>query len=250
MTTCPSVGSTASSTPRLQARVRRRTGVAGTACRTLLAASLVLSAVAEDTNVVKLTKFNFDSNVKNGAWFVKFYAPWCVHCQRMKPMWSKLADAASKKEWDVHIAEVDCTSSKEVCERVGVKAFPLLALIKDGALKAKYQGEPSLENFEQWLNKQVDLGQDKDAPPTVIVTDQGGKGPKKSNVVQAEALDALKAVAMNLLSKYPTTNKNINAYVYGGSLIAIVVGFFKWMLIQIEAEEAEEMRRQASQKRD
>ena len=40
---------------------------------------------AMQDNIVKLTKFNFDDNVKRGAWFVKFYAPWCTHCQRRTP---------------------------------------------------------------------------------------------------------------------------------------------------------------------
>lgn len=42
-----------------------------------------------------LTESNFDRETKDGVWFVKFYAPWCGHCQRLAPVLDALAvDAA------------------------------------------------------------------------------------------------------------------------------------------------------------
>merc|ERR1719221_298171 len=84
----------------------------------LLAASLLPSVAGDKENIVKLTKYNFQKNVQSGAWFVKFYAPWCTHCQRLAPIWEKLADRMATQESPVKIAEVDCTSSKEICEKV------------------------------------------------------------------------------------------------------------------------------------
>merc|ERR1719188_576405 len=145
----------------------------------LLAAVLIVEHVvevaSEKDNIVKLTKFNFDKNVREGDWFVKFYAPWCTHCQRLAPIWEKLADQAVADDWPVKIAEVDCTSSREVCEKVKVKAFPTLALISGGALKAKYQGEmASVTHFETWLDSQSVLkGQRKGSPASAAPTTDG-----------------------------------------------------------------------------
>ena len=94
-----------------------------------------------EENIVKLTKFNFDENVKKGVWFVKFYAPWCTHCQRLAPIWEKLADQAVSQAWPLKVADVDCTVSKTICEKANIKAFPTLALISEGKLKSKYRGE-------------------------------------------------------------------------------------------------------------
>eukprot|EP00435_Cladocopium_sp_Y103_P027068 s1325_g6.t1 len=109
---------------------------------------------ADKENIVKLTKFNFDDNVKRGAWFVKFYAPWCTHCQRLAPIWEKLADQAVSQDWPVKIADVDCTVSKTICEKANIKAFPTLALISEGKLKGKYSGEATASAFQTWLAEQ------------------------------------------------------------------------------------------------
>jgi len=60
------------------------------------------------------------------AAFVKFFAPWCGHCKKLKPDWDKLADefAGSSK---VLIADVDCTGAgKPLCEKYGVRGYPTI----------------------------------------------------------------------------------------------------------------------------
>ena len=51
-----------------------------------------------------------------GFYFVKFFAPWCDHCQRMEPEFRRLKVLLQKEDGEtkdsedtVHIASVDCT---------------------------------------------------------------------------------------------------------------------------------------------
>ena len=70
---------------------------------------------------------------KSGMHFVKFFAPWCGHCQRLAPVWDELAKSL-EYEKSVNIAKVDCTVSPAICESVNVKGYPTLLWIKDGVV--------------------------------------------------------------------------------------------------------------------
>jgi protein disulfide-isomerase-like protein len=88
-------------------------------------ATILLSAVVA-AQATELTKETWDSAVAGKTVFVKFFAPWCGHCKRMKPDWDKLM-AEFKDSPDRLIADVDCTAGgKDLCNENGVRGFPSL----------------------------------------------------------------------------------------------------------------------------
>lgn len=80
---------------------------------------------------------------KEGVHFVKFYAPWCGHCQKLAPVWEELA-GYYKENSLVHIIKVDCTANQATCQKYGVQGYPTLILFEDGLALEKYNGERSL----------------------------------------------------------------------------------------------------------
>ena len=57
-------------------------------------------------------------------------APWCVHCQRLTPVWYQLADLYANSD-DVTVAQIDVTANDVT--GVEINAFPTIKLYgKDG----------------------------------------------------------------------------------------------------------------------
>lgn len=100
----------------------------------------------------ELTDETFTDHVAIGRHFVKFYAPWCGHCQRLAPAWDELASAL---EYDstVSISKVDCTQFRPVCQEFEVKGYPTLLWIVDGKKVEKYTGARSLDDLKSYVDR-------------------------------------------------------------------------------------------------
>ena len=85
-------------------------------------------------------------------WFIKFFAPWCGHCQRMAPTWSEF-NRLHQDEIDVGV--VDCTSEggQPLCSKLEVRGYPTVLyfpteIVGERAKAYKFQGPRTLEGFE------------------------------------------------------------------------------------------------------
>lgn len=87
---------------------------------------LILFTILASASAIELTPDNWDSETAGKTVFVKFFAPWCGHCKRMKPAWDALMEEFEDSE-KVLVADVDCIEAgKPLCDKVGVKGFPTI----------------------------------------------------------------------------------------------------------------------------
>ena len=111
----------------------------------------------------------------DNGWFIKFYAPWCGHCQRLAPTWEEFSRLHSD---DINVAKVDCTDPKgqPLCSEMEVRGYPTLLFfpgkkdfdegVAPVAKAVKYQGMRARENLEEfalnggWKN----VGEDSSVP--------------------------------------------------------------------------------------
>lgn len=105
----------------------------------VLAALCVVQADAfydKNSNVVSLTPSNFRDKVvsSNSLWIVEFYAPWCGHCQSLKPEYEK---AATNLKGIVSLGAVDCDdkSNGPLCQQYGIQGFPTIKVFDAGKSK-------------------------------------------------------------------------------------------------------------------
>lgn len=78
-----------------------------------------------DGKVLALDSSGFWQTVASEPTFVKFYAPWCHHCQKLAPTWIDLAAALAGV---VNVAEVNCDAHGSLCRKQEVEGFPVLKL--------------------------------------------------------------------------------------------------------------------------
>ncbi|XP_011505126.1 PREDICTED: probable protein disulfide-isomerase A6 [Ceratosolen solmsi marchali] len=80
-----------------------------------------------DSDVIDLTMNNFDKRVldDHSIWIVEFYAPWCGHCQQLKPEYEK---AASALKGVIKVGGVNADEHKSLGSRFGVRGFPTIKI--------------------------------------------------------------------------------------------------------------------------
>ncbi|TWU70654.1 hypothetical protein ED733_001257 [Metarhizium rileyi] len=80
----------------------------------------------------------------NHTSIVEFYAPWCGHCQNLKPAYENVA---KKLDGLAKVAAVDCDDemNKQFCSGMGVQGFPTLKIVRPGK---KSGGKPVVEDYQ------------------------------------------------------------------------------------------------------
>lgn len=131
-------------------------------------------AVSDEATAVdgltELTEDNFHKHVKSGKHFIKFYAPWCGHCQKLAPAWEQLAKTLELDN-EVTVGKVDCTQHRSVCNDFDVKGYPTLLWIENGAKVDKYQGDRSHVDLKQYVNKMLGSEKTEGATPKEAASD-------------------------------------------------------------------------------
>lgn len=104
------------------------------------------------SHVTVLTETVFDSFLTSkSVSLVQFYAPWCVHCQKLAPEYER---AARVLTGEADLAKVDCTLNKQLCEKYQIKGFPTLYLMRSDGFYEPYEGERDTDTMVRYMRKQ------------------------------------------------------------------------------------------------
>eukprot|EP00287_Rhodomonas_sp_CCMP768_P023213 CAMPEP_0202825850 /NCGR_PEP_ID=MMETSP1389-20130828/13257_1 /ASSEMBLY_ACC=CAM_ASM_000865 /TAXON_ID=302021 /ORGANISM="Rhodomonas sp., Strain CCMP768" /LENGTH=131 /DNA_ID=CAMNT_0049499099 /DNA_START=26 /DNA_END=421 /DNA_ORIENTATION=- len=95
---------------------------------------------------LSLTADDFEDRTGGSNTFIKFFAPWCGHCQRLAPTWDALADRVDAElAGAVKVAKVDCTVEHDLCNKYSVRGYPTLILLTKSGDKVPYSGAREAE---------------------------------------------------------------------------------------------------------
>jgi protein disulfide-isomerase len=127
----------------------------------------------------ELTMDNYESTIKDGYWWIKNYSPYCGHCKAVAPLWQTLyefyytsdplegktkADSPDLDSpnsfhgyYSFHFAAVNCVAQGDLCQKIGIKAYPTFNLYKDGEFVEKFVGAKSMEGFSEYMEEKLEV---------------------------------------------------------------------------------------------
>lgn len=105
---------------------------------------------------ISFTAESFQNSVTmtQEPWFIKFYAPWCGHCQAMAPNWIQLAKEMKGK---LNVGEVNCDVESRLCKDAHLRGYPTILFFRGGE-RVEYDGLRGLGDFVTYANKAIDIG--------------------------------------------------------------------------------------------
>lgn len=108
-------------------------------------------------DVISLTGDTFTDKTKekDTLWFVQFCVPWCKHCKKIDTLWEELGKVVEGED-AVEIAKVDCSTSKPVCTKVDIHAYPTFKLFYNGEEYEKYTGLRDVESLKTYVEDKAE----------------------------------------------------------------------------------------------
>jgi protein disulfide-isomerase-like protein len=99
-----------------------------------------------------LTEANFDATIAdNPSVLVMFYAPWCGHCQAMRPAFASAASVMKTKNIAGVLAAVDAVAEASLASRYAIKGFPTIKYFKGGKEAFDYELSRSAQDFINFM---------------------------------------------------------------------------------------------------
>lgn len=80
------------------------------------------------------------------AFLIKFYAPWCHHCQELEPAWTQVAQQLSTIDPNIIVGRIDCTRYSSATSHFQIKGFPTIIYINRDK-KVEYRGDRSVSEI-------------------------------------------------------------------------------------------------------
>lgn len=119
-------------------------------CTTILAEQIIHIA----DPVLNITSTNFDEIINSSDFaFIKFFVPWCGHCQVLAAPFHSLAVKAP----NIRFGAVNCDLSvnSKLLQKYAISGFPTLKLFRNGELVDEFVGPRDMKTMEKFLTNEV-----------------------------------------------------------------------------------------------
>mmetsp|Transcript_33536 Transcript_33536/g.107150 ORF Transcript_33536/g.107150 Transcript_33536/m.107150 type:complete len:226 (+) Transcript_33536:649-1326(+) len=106
----------------------------------------------DSSPVVSLTSDTFEAETKDKDAFLEFYAPWCGHCQQLKPTYTSLAEKLKPYSENVIVAAMDATAHDPPAG-FDVAGYPTILFKPKGADPIPYEDDRHVDAMLEFATK-------------------------------------------------------------------------------------------------
>lgn len=97
-----------------------------------------------------ITSDDLEGHIKSGTKLVLFYADWCGHCKKIKPLWEETANEVNEPE--LKMIKINCgegtSADQKIMKKYSIDGYPTIIKFVDGKAQL-YQGERNAESFKE-----------------------------------------------------------------------------------------------------
>lgn len=124
-------------------------------------------------------------------WFIKFYAPWCRHCQAIAPIWIQVAKEMKGR---LNVGEVNCDMESRLCKDVSLHGYPTILFFRGGE-RVEYSGLRGLGDLVGYAQSAI----------------ESGSGVKDVDAIEFKALEEKEEVIFVYFYDHATTSEDFAA---------------------------------------
>lgn len=110
----------------------------------------------EVSDVHHLTNLTFHDFLKDKDALVMFYAPWCGHCNSMKPAYMEAAALLKQDHFPGVLAAMDSTLARNLSKEEGVQGYPSLRYYRNGKFMESFDDHRTVQNIMDFMKKQFE----------------------------------------------------------------------------------------------
>ena len=96
-----------------------------------------------------ITSDDLEDHVKSGTKLVLFYADWCGHCKKIKPLWEETANEVNEPE--LKMIKINCgegtSADQKIMKKYSIDGYPTIIKFVNGK-PSLYRGDRDSDSFK------------------------------------------------------------------------------------------------------
>ncbi|XP_070829707.1 protein disulfide-isomerase tmx3a-like [Chaetodon trifascialis] len=118
----------------------------------LLSVLLPLLVVSASAFVEELDDTFMETRGADDIWLIKFYAPWCLVCKQLDPVWHQIGAELKSLGSPVNVGKSDASVSTGLAKEFRVRGYPAILMLKKD-VKYNYSGPRTRDGIMDFVNR-------------------------------------------------------------------------------------------------